>query len=82
MSRILVLVFISFFFTACDKQIKEEKKDLTYSLSENGCETGAVKYNDESDYCQALKDDSRNKFCARSMRYDMFKKSCSNQSWN
>jgi hypothetical protein len=80
MKKILVIGVL--LLAGCNAQIKDEKKDLKYNLTQNGCATGDVIYANESDYCTALKDDKRNNFCARSMRFDMFKQSCPNELWN
>jgi hypothetical protein len=58
--------------SGCTVEAKNENKELTYQLVENGCDTGKVKYNDDGDYCAALKSDSRNNYCARSMRRQAF----------
>jgi hypothetical protein len=60
---------------------KQETKDLSYEFEENGCNTGRVKYKDSQDYCNALKDNARNNYCAGSMRYDEFKRACPGQNW-
>jgi hypothetical protein len=62
-------------FWGCGINFKNEKKteSLTYRFQENGCDTGTVNYANDEDYCEALKNDSRNNFCASGMRYQAFR---------
>jgi len=80
--KLLLSLLVLLSLTACQVDVKEENDDRKYSFSENGCETGEVKYGSDQEYCDALKDDARNKFCARSIRYERFKQDCPGQSWN
>ncbi len=77
----LFLITVALFLGACQAEIKSEEKDLSYSFTENNCPTGKVTYSDTTDYCNALKDDARNNYCARQSRYEKFKNECPGQQW-
>ena len=77
---IISAALMAAFISACNAKRSQESdvdrtretRDLSYSFEENGCATGKVTYSDDSDYCAALKDDSRNNNCARRLRATMF----------
>lgn len=62
---------------------KENKTEaLSYEYSYNGCNTGRHEFPSQEAYCNGLKDDALNKYCAISIRYDDFKRNCGTMSWN
>lgn len=56
---------------------KKETAQLSYQFEANGCPTGKHTFSDQASYCQALKDDAVNNYCARSLRREDFKARCS-----
>jgi hypothetical protein len=66
--------------TACNLAVEENKKDQnkewSYELSENGCSTGPHVFSSKKDYCSALLDDELNTYCAYDMRIATFKSEC------
>jgi hypothetical protein len=58
-----------------------KKEELSYSYEYNGCQTGTQTFSSQEDLCNGLKDDSRNKHCARNLRYERFKNECPGMSW-
>jgi uncharacterized lipoprotein YehR (DUF1307 family) len=69
MKKIVLYMIVFLSLTACGK---EEKEDLTYRFNENGCDTGEQKSASKDEYCSKLRDDSLNKFCAKSLREKEF----------
>lgn len=55
---------------------------LSYDFTENGCATGKHEFSSQDDYCNGLKNDSLNKYCAINLRYNAFKQTCGDRSWN
>jgi hypothetical protein len=47
-----------------------------YEYSENGCSTGKITGTTKIQQCEALKDDQRNNYCAKSTRETVFKELC------
>ena len=70
-----------YLFTACGVHVgpqKVEKNDESYEyhFNENGCDTGEQKFDDKGDYCNALRNDSLNHYCAKSTRESSWKSHC------
>lgn len=61
---------------------KVESQSLAYEFSYNNCATGRHEFPSQQAYCDGLKNDSLNNFCAINLRYDDFKAKCAGQSWN
>jgi hypothetical protein len=79
-ANLILMAAALLIFAGC--QSKSEDKDLSYDFTVNGCATGKVAYKDDNDLCEALRDDQRNNYCAGSLRYEQFKKSCPGRNWN
>ena len=81
--KILLAALPVLFLTACgilssDEDGPSAKSEAwEYEYSENGCSTGKVTGSTKAQQCEALKDDARNKFCAKSTRETVFKEICS-----
>ena len=56
-------------------------ESFSYELTLNGCSTGRQTFSSREAMCSALRDDGRNRDCARSLREDHFKKNCPGQTW-
>ncbi|MCX6119571.1 MAG: hypothetical protein NT027_18700 [Proteobacteria bacterium] len=48
----------------------------TYNFDENGCKTGEHEFSSKSSYCEGLLNESLNKGCAKSTRYQTYKSNC------
>jgi hypothetical protein len=67
---------------ACQKtEDQTSKQSLSYDLTQNGCATGAHNFSARDAYCNALKNDSLNNYCANMLRYELFKTECPGQTW-
>ncbi len=78
--RIASIVLATSHVAACNLAVEEKKKDQnrewSYELSENGCSTGPHVFSSKKDYCSALLDDKLNAYCASDMRIATFKSDC------
>lgn len=59
-----------------------KSQNLSYEYSYNGCNTGKHEFSSQDDYCNGLKNDSLNNYCAINLRYNDFKAKCGDKSWN
>jgi hypothetical protein len=66
-----------------DQESSDSSKteSFSYELTLNGCETGRQTFTSRDAMCSALRDDARNRNCARSLREDFFKRNCPGQTW-
>lgn len=53
-----------------------DNKSYAYEYEVNGCKTGRHEFGSKNDYCNGLKDDERNNYCAWSFRKEAFEESC------
>lgn len=73
----LSLVMLSACGSAKDGVNHNEKKEkYQYHFNENGCDTGEQKFSSKKTYCEALKDESRNKGCAFFSRMEAYDRDC------
>lgn len=91
MKSFVVLVAAALSLSACSLDIgghkiggdnSVEQKSLAYEFSYNNCNTGRHEFPSQEAYCNGLKDDALNKYCAISLRYDDFKAKCPGMNWN
>lgn len=85
-----MLFAMAFVLSACSAEVAghkvidtggQSKEDYSYEYTENGCPTQKQTFKSRNDYCNGLKDDQRNHYCARGLRYEAFKANCSEMSW-
>lgn len=50
----------------------QESKSYSYEFEVNGCNTGKHTVGTVAEYCNALKDDERNRYCAHVLREEAF----------
>lgn len=63
-------------------QAQSDQSKLTYSLSENGCQTGEHTFYSEQQMCDGLKNDALNNYCALRLRQLKFQADCQGRgSW-
>ena len=78
--KVVSIVLATAYVAACNLAVGEKKKDQnrewSYELSENGCSTGPHVFSSKQDYCSALLDDELNAYCASDMRIATFKSEC------
>ena len=73
------------FLTACGFLSSDDKSPITkseaweYEYSENGCSTGKITGSTKVQQCEALKDDARNNYCAKSTRETVAEELCSEE---
>lgn len=58
-----------------------KSSDHSYELIENGCNTGKHSFSSQEAYCDGLKNDAANKYCAHNLRYSTFRQNCPGRSW-
>ncbi|HEX4926293.1 MAG TPA: hypothetical protein VFV50_19520 [Bdellovibrionales bacterium] len=54
-----------------------DNRSYEYEYEVNGCKTGRHTFSSQNDYCNGLKDDERNNYCAWSFRKQAYEQSCS-----
>jgi hypothetical protein len=77
--KAMMILSLALALGACN--VKKEDKNLSYELSENGCETKRHEFSSQQEYCDGLKNDALNNYCASNLRYNEFKQNCAGQSW-
>ncbi len=89
----IILIAMSLFLAACgftldagghkiiDTQDQNKTESYKYSFESNGCKTGEKAFSSKDAYCNGLKDDASNNYCARDIRYDQFKAECPGKNW-
>jgi hypothetical protein len=55
---------------------KQNDASYTYSLDDNGCQTGSHSFYSLGDYCAALENNSLNNGCAQTERGNLFSQKC------
>ena len=79
--KIILLIF-SLFLAACgDMKNQNKSESYKYSYESNGCKTGEKTFSSKDAYCDGLKNDESNNFCAKDVRYDQFQAECSGKNW-
>jgi hypothetical protein len=68
--------FLGVLAMGCGASVESSSEELTYSFKVNGCDTGEQKFRSKEDYCQGLRDEARNRGCARQLREDAFRARC------
>jgi hypothetical protein len=61
---------------------ENKSQNFSYELEQNGCKTGRHEFSSQDDYCNGLKNDALNNYCAINLRYEEFKAKCADKSWN
>ncbi len=64
--------------TACNVDLKSEDKssNFAYDFDQNGCKTGRHEFGTMAEYCNALKNDPLNNYCAYSFRKADYEANC------
>lgn len=62
---------------ACGTSTSTQTESYAYDLTLSGCSTGHQEFASKQAMCDALRDDAKNNFCARSLRENYFKQNCS-----
>ncbi len=74
------VITLSLAMAACQgsKEDKQETAVRSYNYEVNGCSTDRQDFNSLETYCVGLRDEVRNKGCARSLREEAFQRDCRN----
>lgn len=84
--KILLAAVPLLFLTSCGILSSDNDGPITkseaweYEYSENGCSTGKITGSTKAEQCEALNDDARNNYCAKSTRETVVKEICSEKS--
>lgn len=68
--------------TTTDVNINDRQNRYDYNLQGQRCETGYQKFRNLRELCRGLRDDAKNRYCARKTRYEYFKEYCRGMEWN
>ncbi len=78
----IILVIFSFFLAACeDPKDLNKSENYKYSYESNGCKAGEKSFSSKEDYCDGLKNNESNNFCAKGLRYDKFQAESPGKNW-
>lgn len=87
--KVVILLLALCFLSACSVSVAGKNlvdttpstTDLSYEYESNGCKTDKHNFSSHDDFCDGLKNDSLNHYCATDLRYDSFKRQCPEKSW-
>ncbi len=78
----LFLYSLGLLFISCVPNIPNTNtQSFSYDYTENGCPTGNQTFRSREEMCDGLKSDTRNNYCAQTLRYQRFQEDCPDRSW-
>ncbi len=83
--KIILILSTGLLFACAKDSHHDDNSDNPYGYEwggASGCTTGRHQPHIKESFCEEIRDDSRNNFCAADLRYQSFQQNCPGQAWN